>query len=179
MQPSLLATKLRVPPQPHHAVHRPRLGDVLERIIPHHKLILIAAPAGYGKTTLLSQWAHASRFPVAWLAINEEDNDLERFFRYLLTGWEAIQPGVIESPLGLLLGGIMLDSQAILASFINVANQVPDHIVFVLDDYHLIEDPSKSGWRRTCCGQQLTGPMRCYKAMHARDLSKVKRHNWQ
>ncbi len=142
MDTLLLATKLRIPPQPHRAVRRARLIDALERAIPDYKLILLSAPAGYGKTTLLSQWAHASRFLVAWLSVSQEDNDIGRFFRYLLAAWAEIQPGVMESPLGLLLGGRMPDSQAILSAFINVANDVPGHIVFVLDDYHLIDDPS-------------------------------------
>lgn len=138
----LLSTKLRIPPQPQHAVRRVRLIDSLERGILHYKLVLISAPAGYGKTTLLSQWANSSRFSVAWLSLGEEDNDVERFFRYLLTAWEEVQPGVRESPLGLLLGGMLPDSEAVLAAFINVANNTPDHMVFVLDDYHLIEDSS-------------------------------------
>ncbi len=142
MDTFLLATKLRIPPQPHHGVHRTRLIDALEGGILHYKLVLISTPAGYGKTTLLSQWAHASRFPVAWLSIGEEDNDLDRFLRYLLVGWEGVQPGVSESPLGLLLGAMSPDSEAVLSAFINVANDTPSPIVFVLDDYHLIEDPS-------------------------------------
>ena len=68
MDTLLLPTKLRVPPQPPRAVRRTRLIDALERDIPHYKLILLSAPAGYGKTTLLAQWAHASHFPVAWLS---------------------------------------------------------------------------------------------------------------
>ena len=113
MQASTLTTKLRIPPQPHRVVRRARLIDALERGIPDHKLILISAPAGYGKTTLLAQWAHASRFPIAWLSISEEDNDLERFLRYLLAAWEKVQPGVRESPLGLLLGAMSPDSEAV------------------------------------------------------------------
>ena len=142
MDPFLLATKLRIPPQPQHGVRRARLIDALERGILHYKLALISAPAGYGKTTLLSQWAHASRFPVVWLSISAEDNDLERFLRYLLTGWEEVQPGVRESPLGMLLGARLPDSEAVLSAFINVANDASDPIIFVLDDYHLIADPS-------------------------------------
>jgi LuxR family maltose regulon positive regulatory protein len=138
----LLATKLRIPPPSHHTVHRARLIDALELGVPHYKLILLSAPAGYGKTTLLTQWAHASRYPVAWLSIDAEDNDLERFFRYLLAAWEKVQPGVGESPFGLLLGGMSPDSQAILSEFVNVASEMPDHLVFVLDDYQLIEEPS-------------------------------------
>jgi LuxR family transcriptional regulator, maltose regulon positive regulatory protein len=97
MNTMLLATKLRIPPHPHHAVRRARLIDTLERGILQYKLILLSAPAGYGKTTLLSQWTHLSHFPAAWLSIGEEDNDLERFLRYLLTAWEVVQPGIRES----------------------------------------------------------------------------------
>ena len=80
--------------------------------------------------------------PVAWLSLGEEDNDPDRFFRYLLAAWETVQPGIRESPLGLLLGAMAPDRDAVLSAFINVANDLPDHTVFVLDDYHLIEDPS-------------------------------------
>lgn len=142
MDSSLLATKLRIPPQPNHAMPRPRLIEALERGIRDYKLILISAPAGYGKTTFLAQWTHSSRFPIAWLSIGEEDNDIERLLRYLLTAWETIQPGVKESPLGLLLGITSPNIDVVLSAFINVASDASDHAVFVLDDYHLIEDPA-------------------------------------
>jgi LuxR family maltose regulon positive regulatory protein len=139
---SFLFTKLRIPPQPQHGVRRTRLLDALERDIPHSKLVLLSAPAGYGKTTLLSQWASASRFSIAWLSLDEEDNDLERFLRYLLASWETVQPRISESPLGLLLRAMSPDREAVLPAFVNAAHDAPDHIAFVLDDYHLIEDPA-------------------------------------
>ncbi len=142
MDTFLLATKLRIPPQPHRVVRRARLIDALEGGIPRYKVVLISAPAGYGKTTLVSQWARASRFPIAWLSIGKEDNDLERILRYLLAGWEQVQPGISESPLGLRLGARSPDSEAVLSAFINLANETPHQIVFVFDDYHLIEDPA-------------------------------------
>jgi ATP/maltotriose-dependent transcriptional regulator MalT len=139
MDTHLLATKLRIPPLLHHVVQRARLLDALEQDIPRYRLILISAPAGYGKTTLLADWAHVSSLPIVWLSVSEEDNDVERFFRYLVTGWEQAQPGITHSPLGLLTGAAMSESEAILAAFINAAADAPDHLVFVLDDYHLIE----------------------------------------
>jgi LuxR family maltose regulon positive regulatory protein len=142
MDSFLLATKLRIPPQPHRAVRRTRLIDALEGGALHYKLTLVSAPAGYGKTTLLAQWAHSSRFPVVWLSVGEEDNDLERFLRYLLAAWEKVQPGVQETSLGLLLSGMSPETEAVLAAFINVANDAPDPLIFVLDDYHLIEEPA-------------------------------------
>jgi LuxR family maltose regulon positive regulatory protein len=142
MDAFLLATNVRIPPQPHRAVRRAQLIDALESAIPHYKLVLISAPAGYGKTTLLAQWAHASRFPLAWLSISKEENDAERFLRSLLTAWEVVVPGLRESPLGLLLGSMLPEREAVFSAFINVADDIPDHLVFVLDDYHLIEDPA-------------------------------------
>ena len=137
---SLLTTKTRIPLPPHRPVVRPRLIDALEHGIAQHKLILVSAPAGYGKTTLLAQWAHASRFPVGWLSLGEEDNDVESFLRYLLSTWERVQPGVMASPLGTLLGAMAPNREAVLSTFLNLADDVPEHMVFVLDDYHLIED---------------------------------------
>lgn len=110
--------------------------------IPRHKLAVLSAPAGYGKTTLLTQWAQESRFPVAWVSIDEGDDDLLRFLRYLLAGWEAIAPGIKDSPVGLLLHAREPDTDAVLAAFVNGAAGRSDHTVFVLDDYHLIEEPA-------------------------------------
>jgi hypothetical protein len=79
---------------------------------------------------------------MAWLSIGAEDNVLDRFFRCLLTAWEEVQPGIRESPAGLLLGAMAPDRDAVLSAFINVASGLPEHTVFVLDDYHLIADPA-------------------------------------
>lgn len=140
MDPVLLTTKVRIPPQPPLFIPRDHLINALEQGITPHKLILISAPAGYGKTTLLTQWARESTYPVAWLSLEEADNDVGRFFRYLLAAWEAVQPGVMESQLGTLLGDPSPDREAVLASFIHTADNEPHQTVFVLDDYHLIEE---------------------------------------
>jgi LuxR family transcriptional regulator, maltose regulon positive regulatory protein len=142
MQSSGLETKIQVPLKTHQTLHRAQLVDTLERGIPDHKLTLILAPAGYGKTTLLSQWAHTTRQRVAWLSLGEEDSDPNDFFRYLLAAWETVHPDIRESPLGRLLEAPQPDRDAVLSAFINVANDLPDHMVFVLDDAHLIEEPS-------------------------------------
>lgn len=142
MDTSLFATKLRVPPRTHHIVPRDRLVDALEREIAHHKCALVTAPAGYGKTTVLAEWARESRFSVAWLALAEEENDLERFFRYLYAAWETVQPEIAHSPLCLLLEATAPDPDAVLAAFVNSAGDLPDHAVIILDDIHLIDDPA-------------------------------------
>lgn len=142
MDTTLLASKARIPPQTHPVVHRRRLFDALERGIAAHKLTLVSAPAGCGKTTLLTDWARASHLPVAWLSVGEEDNDPDRFFRYLVMAWDAARPGVRERPLGLLLGAKAPDRDAVLAAFIDAADELPDHLPLVVDDYHLIRDPA-------------------------------------
>src|SRR5215216_5482108 len=138
MDTSLLATQVRVPPTSRHLVHRARLVDALERSISDYKLALITAPAGYGKTTLLCQWARASRLRVAWLSLENEDNDIECFLRYLVTAWNQMQPGIRETPVGLLLGSMSPDIDTALSAFINVGSEITDHTVLVLDDCHLI-----------------------------------------
>ena len=79
----LLTTKLYIPPPRPNLVSRPRLVERLdEGLRLGHRLILISASAGSGKTTLLSEWVAASQEPVAWLSLDEDDNDLARFWMY-------------------------------------------------------------------------------------------------
>lgn len=136
----LLESKFFIPGQPKWLVPRLRLQSALDNEAVRHKLILISAPAGYGKTTFLAEWARASSLPVAWLSIDGDEDHAESFLRYLLAAWEKVQPDIIETHLGILLGSQMPDIKAVQSAFINAANKAPDHIVFVLDDYHLIED---------------------------------------
>jgi LuxR family maltose regulon positive regulatory protein len=138
----LLATKLRIPPQTRYAVRRKRLISAIDSAITHHKLCLLSAPAGYGKTTLLAQWARRSTVPVAWLSLGVDDGDIERFLRYLLAGWVQRRPEIADSPLALLLGAMTPDIDAALAAFISLASAEPGHFAFVLDDFHLVDDPS-------------------------------------
>jgi LuxR family transcriptional regulator, maltose regulon positive regulatory protein len=140
MMSQLLITKVHIPPQARHLVHRSHLVETLERETPNHNLVLVSAPAGYGKTTLLSQWAWTSCFPIAWFSIGEGDNDPDRFLRYLLSAWEQIHPEVLESGLAVPLGARSPDHDAVLTAFINLATSIGDHSVIVLDDYHLITD---------------------------------------
>jgi LuxR family maltose regulon positive regulatory protein len=142
MDTVLLATKTRVPPSTHRLLPRARLVDALEQDIPEYKLILISAPAGYGKTTLLAEWARSTRYPVAWVSPGEDDNDLERLLRYMLAAWELVEPDIRESPFGLLLEGVEPDIDAVLRAFVNAGNDVSEHTVFVLDDCQRLDDPA-------------------------------------
>jgi LuxR family maltose regulon positive regulatory protein len=141
MHASLLATKVQIPEYPNHFVPREHLSKTLEQGVARHRLTVISAAAGYGKTTLLAHWARTNESSVAWLSLSEEDDFLERFLRYLLAAWERIQPNIVESPLGTLLGSQGPNREAVLSAFLNTATHFPADQVFVLDDYHLIQDP--------------------------------------
>jgi LuxR family transcriptional regulator, maltose regulon positive regulatory protein len=140
MATDILAIKLRIPPEPHHQLRRPSLVEELERNVPLYRVTSVSAPAGYGKTTLLAQWARMSRVPVAWVSLSEDDNDLERLLRSLVTAWAEVHPPIRESEVSVRLGAMAPDIDAVLSAFINVGTEIPDHTVFVLDDVHLMGD---------------------------------------
>ncbi|HEX6551158.1 MAG TPA: hypothetical protein VF026_00225, partial [Ktedonobacteraceae bacterium] len=92
----LLATKLHIPSLNHSLVPRPRLVERLNQGM-GRKLTLISAPAGFGKTTLLCEWIQASagrEMPVAWISLDEGDNDPVRFGTYVCAALEQLQAGV-------------------------------------------------------------------------------------
>src|SRR5438270_3374933 len=101
MSTPILATKLHIPPPPPKAVLRHRLIERINEGL-QRKLTLISAPAGFGKTTLVSAWAAGSERPVAWLSLDEGDNDLTRFLIYLVAAVRTIAPSIGEALLGLL-----------------------------------------------------------------------------
>ena len=89
MPTSILATKLYVPLPRSKIVLRPRLIEQLNNGL-HHRLSLISAPAGFGKTTLVSEWVADCGRPTAWLSIDEGDSDLTRFLTYLISALQTI-----------------------------------------------------------------------------------------
>ena len=105
-------------------------------------LALIVAPAGWGKTTLLSAWhaeASLSAWPLAWVSLDEGDNDPNRFWTYVLAALNTLHPGVGETPLALMYGSSSPPIEDVLTSLLNALSQLPTEIILVLDDYHLIE----------------------------------------
>ncbi|MFN2202337.1 MAG: LuxR C-terminal-related transcriptional regulator [Caldilineaceae bacterium] len=141
METDFFTTKTQVPPLPHHNVQRRRLTDALESKILHFQLALLNAPAGYGKTTLLTQWAHSTQLSLAWVSLGAEDNEPERFLRLLYVALEAVRPEVRDSDLDLVLGGLSPDPEVALLAFIETVSEATDHFVLILDDYHLITNP--------------------------------------
>ena len=140
----VLATKLYIPQPPPKVVPRPHLLERLNAGL-HRKLTLIAAPAGCGKTTLLSTWIaglQESNRPVAWLSLDAGDSDPARFLTYLVAALRTIEQNIGEGALGLLQSSNSSQSpptEAILTALLNEITGMPRNFVLVLDDYHVIE----------------------------------------
>ena len=137
---SLLTTKLRIPDPPQGLVPRPRLREALDRGGLDHRLTLVSAPAGYGKTTLLADWAHTSQKPIGWLSLSKDEDDLEGFLRHLFHAWKRVRPEIADSRLAILLGSASPDPQTALAALLNAASELPADQVLILDDYHLLQN---------------------------------------
>lgn len=138
MSAPILATKLYVPAPRPKSVFRPRLIERLNEGL-QGKLTLVSAPAGFGKSTLLSEWIASGQRPAAWLSLDEADNDPARFLTYLVAALQTVAPRIGGGILGLLESPQPLPIESILTALLNDITTVPDRFVLVLDDYHLID----------------------------------------
>ena len=138
----ILNTKFFIPPQRSDIVARPHLIEKLNQGL-EAKLTLISAPAGFGKTTLLSQFLHEKcEYPVAWLSLESEDNDLTRFLSYLAASLGTLKEGIQEAVLSLLRLNQPPEPNTIMTSLINeLVDTFPAPFILVLDDYHVIRSP--------------------------------------
>ncbi len=138
MSTAVLATKLYIPLPRAQLVPRPRLIERLNEGL-HRKLTLISAPAGFGKTTLVSEWVANCNRPVAWLSLDQGDGDPTRFLTYLITALQAVAPKIGEGLLGALQSPQSPPTESILTALLNVIATISEDFVLVLDDYHLID----------------------------------------
>ncbi|MBN1978693.1 MAG: AAA family ATPase [Anaerolineae bacterium] len=143
MATPLLATKLYIPPPRPNLVLRPRLIERLdEGLRQGRKLTLVSAPAGFGKTTLVSEWIHTSGTRrVAWLSLDEGDSDPGRFFTYLVAALQGIDPAIGQE-VQHLLEAAQPSIEPLVAALINDIAAAPAPIVLVLDDYHTLTEPA-------------------------------------
>ena len=135
---NLLATKLFIPPGRTELVHRPRLIERLNAGT-EGKLTLISAPAGFGKTTLVSEWAADCGQALAWLSLDEGDNAPMRFLAYLAAALQTAAPQVGAGVAGFLRSPQPPPLETILTALLNDLAAVSHPVVLVLDDYHVIE----------------------------------------
>jgi LuxR family maltose regulon positive regulatory protein len=141
MPTPILATKLYLPRLRPNVVSRPRLLERLNEGL-HRKLTLIAAPAGFGKTTLVSAWVAGCDRQVAWLSLDKGENDPALFLTYLVAALQTIAPGIGEGVSGVLQSPQPPPTTSILTALLNEITTIPDHFVLVLDDYHVIDAKS-------------------------------------
>jgi LuxR family maltose regulon positive regulatory protein len=136
----LLATKLHLPPTQPGFVARPRLLGMLDGAI-ERGLVLVCAPAGFGKTALLADWLRRDGRPVAWLSLDAGDSDPARFWRHVVAALDRARPGVAERVMGLLGPPAPPSFEGLVTALINELAGLPSDgdVLLVLDDYHLIE----------------------------------------
>ena len=139
MSAPVLNTKLYIPPTRPKVVFRPRLIERLNEGL-RRKLTLISAPAGFGKTTLVSEWVTGFERPVAWLSLDKGDNDPIRFLAYLIAALQTVAAKIGEGVLGVLQCPQPPPTESILTALINEITSIPDNFTLVLDDYHVIDD---------------------------------------
>ena len=140
MTTPLLTTKLYIPPPRPNLVPRPRLVERLdEGLRLGNRLTLISAPAGFGKTTLLSEWVGSCGRPVAWVSLDKGDEDPARFLSYFVAALQTIEANVGEGMLSAFQAPQPPPIEAILTALINEIAALPDPCALVLDDYHVIK----------------------------------------
>jgi LuxR family maltose regulon positive regulatory protein len=140
MPTPILATKLYVPPPRPRAVPRPHLIERLnEGLALGCRLTLVSASAGFGKTTLLSTWVAGCGRPVAWLSLDEGDNDPARFLTYLVAALQTLAPTVGEGVLAALESPRPPHTESLLTELLNEIDAVPEPFILVLDDWHAID----------------------------------------
>ena len=143
----LLSTKLYIPPARPELVTRPRLIERLHESLPAGRtagVTLISAPAGFGKTTLLSEWVAAlsrERVRAAWLSLDEGDNDPARFLTYLIAALQTIEADLGTEALHVLRATQPQPPpiETILTDLLNEIITLPDRFLLILDDYHMID----------------------------------------
>ena len=147
MSEGLLHTKLQIPQERPSLVLRPRLFEKLNAGLAG-SVTLVAAPAGFGKSTLVTAWVrHEACYtgksttpPVAWLSLDEQDNDLARFLAYLVAALETVLPDAGDISLAILRGPQAPPVEAFITPLINDINRASEPFLLVLDDYHVIKE---------------------------------------
>ncbi len=135
----LIHTKLHRPTIPDDMVPRPHLTDWLDQHW-QQRLLLVSAPAGYGKSTLISSWVMGLEMPSAWVSMDESDNDLGVFLAYLIAAIQSISPKTLIEMQALLQAPELPPLRYLSSVLINELNAISGDYFLVLDDYHLIHE---------------------------------------
>jgi LuxR family transcriptional regulator, maltose regulon positive regulatory protein len=142
LQDQLLATKFYIPSSSHALILRPRLLELLMKTF-ECPLTLVSAPNGFGKTTLLSNWIQSlppERARVAWLSLDEGDNEPVLFWRYVLTALDKAMPGLCTELVAYLHTQQAPPLRSVLQALINRLYARAEQFILILDDYHLMSE---------------------------------------
>ena len=134
----MLLTKLHIPPAGNNIVHRSELFEKLNLGL-SRKLVLISAPAGFGKTTVVSDWIYQNKIPAAWFSLDNGDNDPVDFLSYISSGIQSIHSEFGQSALKLLNSPNRPSVESIASLLINEILNIKQNFLLVLDDFHLIK----------------------------------------
>ena len=141
MPTQLLTTKFYTPPPPPTLIPRTRLCARLSAGR-HGKLTLISAPAGFGKTTVVSEWLAQAEKAVAWLSLSEDESEINRFLAYLIGALQRVAPTIDMGVVDVLQSPQAPPIETILTALLNQLAVFPHELILVLDDYHLVEAPT-------------------------------------
>lgn len=140
---AVLATKTYLPHAHAPLVARERLFAKMSRAIEDAaRLILVCAPAGFGKSTVVASWAGTQEVPVAWLSLDEQDAVPERFVTYLIAAIQRVRPGFAADLLERIHSGEASGLHALLPELINALGDDDAPLLVILDDYHVIDEPA-------------------------------------
>jgi LuxR family maltose regulon positive regulatory protein len=136
----VLATKLYIPPPPSKIVARPRLiAQLNDGFATGINITMVSAPAGFGKSALITEWIISCGRPAAWVSLDEKDNDLSRFLIYLISALQTIAPNMGMGLLDVLQSSQPSPVESILTTLLNEITAISDAFILVLDDYHLTD----------------------------------------
>ncbi|MFC5650203.1 hypothetical protein ACFPYJ_13915 [Paenibacillus solisilvae] len=134
----VLSTKLYIPQHPVKLVSRDRLDTAMYRIL-QCRLTSVIAPAGFGKTTLVSDWIMSRQVRSGWVSLDPGENDLHRFWSYIVTAFDRLQQGIGKKAQSLLQSPISFSIDKMVSWLLNDLDDASEDLVLVLDDYHCID----------------------------------------